>query len=154
ALVADGIESTADIVSSLVVWGGLQVAESPADERHPYGYGNAEALSGVVAACALLGAAAMIAVQSVHKILTPHHLPHPSTLVVLIVVIGVKESLARWASRIGEDVDSTAVQADAWHHRADALTSLAAFIGISIGLIGGPRYAVADAWAALAACLI
>ena len=90
ALIADGIESTADIVTSLVVWAGLRVAETPADERHPYGYGKAEALAGFVAALALLAAAAMIAFQSVHEILTPHHLPHWSTLVILLVVIGVK----------------------------------------------------------------
>src|SRR5262245_57048464 len=62
ALIADGIESTSDIVSSLIVWSGLRVAARPANERHPYGYGKAEALAGLVAALALLGAAAMIAV--------------------------------------------------------------------------------------------
>lgn len=154
ALIADGIESTSDIVTSLVVWGGLRVAITPADERHPYGYGKAEALAGIVAALALLGAAAMIAVQSVREILTPHHLPHWSTLVVLIVVVAIKEALARWVGTIGEAVESTSLQADAWHHRSDALTSVAAFIGITVGLIGGPGYEPADDWAALAACLI
>src|SRR5688572_26154579 len=154
ALIADGIESTADIVTSLVVWAGLRVAEQPADERHPYGYGKAEALSGVVAAVALLAAAAMIAVQSVHEILTPHHLPHWSTLVILLLVIGVKWSLARWVGAIGRDVASTALEGDAWHHQSDALTSAAALIGISIALVGGPGYEPADDWAALAACLV
>jgi cation diffusion facilitator family transporter len=154
ALIADGIESTADIVTSLVVWAGLRVAEQPADERHPYGYGKAEALSGVVAAVALLAAAVMIAVQSVHEILTPHHLPHWSTLVILLLVIGVKWSLARWIGEVGRGVESTALQGDAWHHRSDALTSAAALIGISIALIGGPGYEPADDWAALAACLV
>jgi len=154
ALIADGIESTADIVTSLVVWAGLRVAEQPADERHPYGYGKAEALAGVVAALALLAAAAMIAVQSVYEILTPHHLPHWSTLVILLVVIGVKWSLARWVGEVGRDVESTALEGDAWHHRSDALTSAAALVGISIALVGGPGYEPADDWAALAACLV
>lgn len=154
ALIADGIESTADIVTSLVVWAGLRVAETPANERHPYGYGKAEALAGVIAALALLAAAAMIAVQSVYEILTPHHLPHWSTLVILLVVIGVKWSLARWIGAIGRDVESTALEGDAWHHRSDALTSAAALVGISIALIGGPGYEPADDWAALAACLV
>jgi cation diffusion facilitator family transporter len=154
ALIADGIESTADIVTSLVVWAGLRVAEQPADERHPYGYGKAEALSGVVAALALLAAAAMIAVQSVYEILTPHHLPHWSTLVILLLVIGVKWWLARWVGAVGRDVESTALEGDAWHHQSDALTSAAALIGISIALIGGPGYEPADDWAALAACLV
>ena len=154
ALIADGIESTSDIVSSLIVWGGLRVAVAPADERHPYGYGKAEALSGIVASLALLAAAAMIAVQSIREILTPHHLPHWSTLLVLVVVVATKAGLARWIGDIGEDAASTSLQADAWHHWADALTSIAAFIGISIGLIGGPGYEPADDWAALLACCI
>lgn len=152
ALIADGIESTADIVTSLVVWGGLRVSVAPADERHPYGYGKAEALSGIVASLALLAAAAMIAVQSVREILTPHHLPHWSTLLVLMLVVATKMILARWMGDIGAEAESTSVQADAWHHWADALTSVAAFVGITIGLIGGPGYEPADDWAALIAC--
>lgn len=152
ALIADGIESTSDIVTSLVVWGGLRVSVVPADERHPYGYGKAEALAGIVASVALLAAAAMIAVQSIREILTPHHLPHWSTLLVLVLVVATKMTLARWIGGIGEETESTSLQADAWHHWADALTSMAAFVGISIGLIGGPGYEPADDWAALLAC--
>lgn len=154
ALIADGIESTTDIVSSLIVWSGLRVAATPANDRHPYGYGKAEALAGLVAAFALLAAAGMIAIQSVREILTPHHLPHWSTLAVLVVVVVIKEGLARWVGNIGAESESSALQADAWHHRSDALTSATAFIGISIGLIGGPGYEPADDWAALAACLV
>jgi cation diffusion facilitator family transporter len=153
-LIADGIESTADIVSSLVVWGGLRVAGTPANERHPYGYGKAEALAGVVAALGILGAAGIIAVQAIREILTPHHLPHWSTLLILLLVVAVKETLARWTNRVGEQADSVALQADAWHHRADAISSIAAFIGISIALIGGPGYEPADDWAALVACSV
>jgi cation diffusion facilitator family transporter len=152
ALIADGIESTADIVTSLVVWGGLRVSVAPADDRHPYGYGKAEALSGIVASLALLAAAAMIAIQSVREILTPHHLPHWSTLLVLVLVIATKMILARWMGDIGAEAESTSVQADAWHHWADALTSIAAFVGITVGLVGGPGYEPADDWAALIAC--
>ena len=154
ALIADGIESTSDIVTSLVVWGGLRVSVAPADERHPYGYGKAEALSGIVASLALLAAAAMIAIQSIREIRTPHHLPHWSTLLVLVLVVATKAVLARWMAGIGEEAESTALQADAWHHWADALTSIAAFVGITIGLIGGPGYEPADDWAALLACVV
>lgn len=154
ALVADGIESTSDIVSSLVVWGGLRVASRPANERHPYGYGKAEALAALVTSAALIFAAVMIAIQSVREILTPHHLPHWSTLLVLVLVIVVKETLARWVSGMGKEAGSSALDADAWHHRSDALTSLAAFIGITIGLIGGKGYEPADDYAALAACFV
>lgn len=152
ALIADGIESTADIVTSLVVWGGLRVAVAPADERHPYGYGKAEALAGIVASLALLAAAGMIAVQSVREILTPHHLPHWSTLLVLVLVVATKTLLARWMGDIGTEADSTALQADAWHHWSDAITSMAAFVGITVGLVGGPGWEPADDWAALVAC--
>jgi cation diffusion facilitator family transporter len=154
ALIADGIESSSDIVTSIVVWGGLRFASRPADERHPYGYGKAEALAAMVTSVALLCAAALIAVQSVREILTPHHLPHWSTLLVLVLVVVTKESLARWTHRIGEDSASASLQADAWHHRSDALTSLAAFVGITIGLIGGEGYEPADDYAALAACFV
>jgi cation diffusion facilitator family transporter len=154
ALIADGIESTADILTSLVVWGGLRVAAAPANERHPYGYGKAESLAGIVAALALLLAAVIIAVQSIREILTPHHLPHWSTLVVLAFVVLVKAGLGRWTSRIGDAYNSTSLSGDAWHHFSDALTSTAAFVGISIGLIGGPGYEPADDWAALLACVV
>ena len=154
ALIADGIESTADIVSSLIVWSGLRLAVQPATRRHPYGFGKAEPLAGAVAALAILLAGGLIAYQSVREILTPHHLPHWSTLVVLAVVVLIKELLARWMARLGEAADSIALSGDAWHHRADALTSLAAFIGISISLIGGPGYEPADDWAALLACIV
>ncbi|MFM7075770.1 MAG: cation diffusion facilitator family transporter [Planctomycetaceae bacterium] len=154
ALIADGIESTADIVTSLVVWGGLRVSIAPADDRHPYGYGKAEALAGIVASVALLAAAGMIAAQSIREIRTPHHLPHWSTLIVLVLVVATKMLLARWMGTIGEEAESTSVQADAWHHWADALTSIAAFVGIAVGLVGGPGYEPADDWAALAACAV
>jgi len=102
----------------------------------------------------ILVAALIIAIQAIREILTPHHLPHWSTLLILVLVVGVKETLARWTSREGEKADSVALQADAWHHRADAISSIAAFIGISIALIGGPGYEPADDWAALVACTV
>jgi cation diffusion facilitator family transporter len=103
---------------------------------------------------ALLAAAGMIAAQSIREILTPHHLPHWSTLLVLVIVVATKVILARWMGDIGEEAASTSVQADAWHHWADALTSIAAFVGIAIGLVGGHGYEPADDWAALLACVV
>jgi cation diffusion facilitator family transporter len=151
-LIADGIESTADIFSSVVVWGGLRVAVIPADENHPYGHGKAESLASIVVSMLLLGAALLIAVQSVREILTPHQAPHWFTLPVLLVVIVVKETMFRFAFKAGSSIESTALKSDAWHHRSDALTSAAAFVGITIALIGGPGYESADDWAALLAC--
>jgi cation diffusion facilitator family transporter len=151
-LIADGIESTADIFSSIVVWGGLRVAILPADENHPYGHGKAEPVAGIIVSLLLLGAALLIAVQSVREILTPHQAPAWFTLPVLLVVVIIKETLFRVAFRAGHSLESTALKSDAWHHRSDALTSAAAFVGIAIALIGGPGYESADDWAALLAC--
>jgi cation diffusion facilitator family transporter len=154
ALIADGIESTADIVSSLVVWTGLKISSQPPDDDHPFGHGKAESLAGMAVALALLAAAVFIGVQSVREIHTPHHAPAWFTLLVLALVIGTKETLFRFVFKVGDELTSTAVKGDAWHHRSDAITSAAAFVGISIALIGGKGYESADDWAALLACAV
>src|SRR5262249_13547557 len=155
ALVADAIESLADIFSSLVVWRGIVVAAEPADEDHPYGHGKAEPLAAAVVAGVLLLAAVWIVVTSVRNLPGPHITPKPYTLVVLAVVVFVKEGLFRFVQRESILIESSAVHTDAWHHRSDAITSLAAAIGISIALVGGPEYAGADDVAAVvAACII
>lgn len=154
ALVADAVESSADIFSSLIVWMGLSIAAKPADEDHPYGHGKAEPLAAAVVSLMLLGAATGITIMAVREILTPHHLPSPFTLYVAAGVILVKELLYRRVSKVGREVGSTAIAADAWHHRADAASSLAAFIGISIALWGGRGWEAADDWAALLAAML
>lgn len=153
-LIADGIESALDIAGSAVIWGGLKFASRPPDRTHPYGHGKAEPLAAGLVAMGVLLASIALAIQSVREIFTPHHGPAPFTLVVLIVVIVVKESLYRFVIRLGKDFESTAVKTDAWHHRADALTSMAAFLGISVALIGGEKWYSADDWAALFACAV
>lgn len=154
ALVADGIESAADIFSSLIVWGGLRLAGRDPDEEYPFGYGKAESLAGSVVSIMMLGAALVIAIAAIREIITPHHAPAPWTLAVLIVVVAIKWVLSRRVLMVGAKVQSVAVQADAWHHLSDVVTSSAAFIGISVALIGGPGWETADDWAALAAALV
>ena len=154
ALIADGVESIADIFSSLIVWGGLRIASRSADEDYPFGYGKAEAIAAAAVALLLLAAAIGIAIESVREIVTPHPTPRPFTLVVLVAAVLVKELMFRRVARVGSDVGSTAVRADAIHHRSDAMTSAAAFVGISIALIGGPGWESADDWAALVAATI
>ena len=154
ALVADAIESTFDIVSSLIVLGGIRIAAVPADPDHPYGHGKAEPLAAMVVAVALCTAAVAIAIQSIREIITPHHAPAPFTLAVLVLVVITKESLYRFVFRAGMESHSTAMVTDAWHHRSDAITSLAAFFGISIALIGGAGYESADDWGALLAAAV
>jgi cation diffusion facilitator family transporter len=153
-LIADGIESALDVGGSIVIWGGLTVAARPPDRTHPYGHGKAEPIAALVVAICVLAAAIGLAIESVREILTPHHGPAPFTLALLVVVIVIKEFLFRYVNRIGRNLESTAVQTDAWHHRSDALTSAAAFIGISVALIGGERWQSADDWAALFACAV
>jgi cation diffusion facilitator family transporter len=151
ALIADAIESAADIAASTVVLGGLQVAGREPDERYPFGYGKAETLAGVIVALMLFGAAGGIAVEAIREIRTPHHAPAWWTLAVLVVVMAIKVWLSRAVGSVGEEIDSTAVRTDAWHHFSDALTSAAAFIGILIAVVLGPGWESADDWAALAA---
>ncbi|HEY9382133.1 MAG TPA: cation diffusion facilitator family transporter [Gemmatimonadales bacterium] len=154
ALIADAVESVADIFSSLVVWGGLRLSSRNADERFPFGYGKAESVSSAIVGLMLVGAALGIAIEAVREILIPHHTPAPFTLIVLVAVVAIKEMLFRRVSRGAQELGSQAVAADAWHHRADAITSSAAFVGISIALIGGPGWEAADDWAALLASTI
>jgi cation diffusion facilitator family transporter len=154
ALIADAVESTADIASSLVVYSGIKIATIPPDEDHPYGHGKAEPLAAILVSIALFTAAVGITIESIREIVTPHHSPAPFTLAVLVFVIVVKESLFRFVFSVGDSADSTAVKTDAWHHRSDSITSGAAFIGISVALIGGESYAMADDYAALVASAI
>ncbi|OHE73593.1 MAG: cobalt-zinc-cadmium resistance protein [Verrucomicrobia bacterium GWC2_42_7] len=154
ALIADGIESCTDIISSSVVLIGLKVSKIPPDKKHPYGHGKAESIAGLFVAACLLGAAAIIIYSSIGEIRIPHQTPSWYTLIVLLIVIVTKELLYRFIFSTGKHIESTAVKNDAWHHRSDAITSLAAFIGISIALIGGEKFASADDWAALLACFI
>jgi cation diffusion facilitator family transporter len=153
-LIADGIESALDVGGSIVIWGGLAVAARPPDQMHPYGHGKAEPTAAVIVAAGVVAAAVGLAIQSVREIFLPHHAPAPWTLAVLVVTVMIKESLYRYAIRFGQKVESTAVKTDAWHHRMDAMTSTAAFIGISVALIGGEKWQSADDWAALVACAL
>jgi len=151
ALVADAIESTADIFASVIVWRGLAIAALPADEDHPFGHGKAEPLAAAVVSVMLIGAAIGIALEAASEIRHPHHTPAPWTLVVLVVVMFVKTLLSRRVKAVAVDLGSSAVKADAFHHLSDAITSSAAFVGISIALIGGPGWESADDWAAIVA---
>jgi cation diffusion facilitator family transporter len=151
ALIADAIESTTDVFSSLLVLLGLRYSARPADENHPYGHGKAEPLVTFLVVGFLIVSATVIAYESIDNIQTPHEVPEPYTLIVLAIIIILKEFFYRFISKKGDETDSTALKADAWHHRSDAITSLMAFIGISIALIMGKGYENADDWAALLA---
>jgi len=154
ALIADAVESGADLLSSIIVWRALVVAAEPADREHPYGHGKAEPLAAATIATLLLVAAAGIIFKSLQDLAAPRLAPQPFTLLVLIAVVVVKETLFRFVARAANSAQSIVVFADAWHHRSDAVTSLAAAIGITCALLGGPAFSFADDAAAIVAGLI
>ena len=153
ALVADAIESLTDVFSSALVLFGIKYSARPADSNHPYGHGRAETLVTFLVVGFLLISATVIAYQSILNIQTPHQIPENYTLLVLAIIIIIKESFYRIVSKKGKETNSSSLKADAWHHRSDAITSLMAFIGISIAIYMGPGYETADDWAALIASL-
>jgi cation diffusion facilitator family transporter len=154
ALVADGIESLNDIISSSAVLVSLKISAKPPDDNHPYGHGKAEQLGALFSAISLLVAGGVIAWQSGQNLFGRHTSPAWYTLVVLVLVIILKELFSRYMLRKSRETSSAALRGEAWHHRSDAITSAAAFLGILIALIGGPGYEKADDIAALIGCVI
>ena len=149
ALIADAIESTTDIFSSLLVLFGIKYSNKPADDNHPYGHGRAEPLITFLVVGFLITSATIIGYESIKNIGTPHELPKSWTLYVLGIIIIWKEYSFRLVMKRSIESNSSSLRADAWHHRSDAITSIAAFIGISIALLLGKGYESADDWAAL-----
>lgn len=154
ALIADAIESTADVFSSLLVLIGLKASTKPPDDNHPYGHGRVEVLSTFSVVGFLLISATVIAYESIQNIRTPHEAPKGFTLIVLTGIIIFKELSFQYVKRKSKETNSQSLLADAWHHRSDAITSVLAFIGISIALIFGKGFESADDWAALFASFI
>lgn len=151
ALIADAIESTTDIFASVLVLLGFKYAKKPADENHPYGHGKIEPLITFTVVAFLVVSATIIAYKSILNIQTPHETPEWWTLIVLGLIIVWKELSFQIVLKKSKQIHSSSLKADAWHHRSDAITSVMAFIGISIALIFGEGYETADDWAALLA---
>lgn len=151
ALMADAIESTADVFASFLVFVGFKYAKRPADENHPYGHGKIEPLITFAIAAFLVISATLIARESIHNIQTPQKIPKPWTLIVLGLIIIWKEISFQVVIKKSKEIKSSSLKADAWHHRSDAITSILAFVGISIAVFFGKGYETADDWAALLA---
>tara|TARA_R110000764_G_scaffold55343_2_gene120855 strand:+ start:864 stop:1730 length:867 start_codon:yes stop_codon:yes gene_type:complete len=149
ALIADAIESTTDIFASFLVLLGFKYAKRPADENHPYGHGKIEPLITFGVVSFLVVSATIIAYESIQNIQTPHKIPKSWTLIVLGLIIAWKEISFQIVIKKSKQTNSSSLKADAWHHRSDAITSIMAFIGISIAIIYGKGYETADDWAAL-----
>ena len=149
ALIADAIESTTDIFASILVLLGIKYSNRPADKNHPYGHGRIEPLITFIVVGFLITSATIIAYKSIQNIRTPHDLPEIWTLFVLGPIIIWKEISFQLVLKKSKETNSSSLKADAWHHRSDAITSVTAFVGISIALIFGKGYETADDWAAL-----
>lgn len=154
ALIADGFESILDLFTTLMVWTGLKVAARPPDGNHPYGHGKAESLAGLFVGLSLIAFAALLSLKSLEAILDPGETPEAWTLPLLVVIILIKELMYRQLKRAGRRLHSTALESDAQHQRADAITSVAALIGVGLSRYGGEFFRSGDAWAALFACAI
>lgn len=154
ALIADAIESTADIFASILVLVGIKYSNKPADKNHPYGHGKIEPLVTFGVVGFLIISATIIAYESIQNIFTPHESPKPFTLIILGAIIVWKEFSFQKVMRKAKQINSSSLKADAWHHRSDAITSVAAFIGISIAIFMGKGYESADDWAALLAAFV
>ncbi|MBP7400615.1 MAG: cation transporter [Chitinophagales bacterium] len=149
ALIADAIESTTDIFASILVLFGIKYSSKPPDKNHPYGHGRAEPLITFLVVGFLITSATIIAYKSIINIGSSHEPPKVWTLFVLAPIILWKEISFRLVMQKAKQTNSTALKADAWHHKSDAITSIAAFIGIAIALYFGKGYEAADDWAAL-----
>lgn len=149
ALIADAIESTTDVFASFLVLLGFKYAKRPADENHPYGHGRIEPIITFAVVAFLLVSATIIAYESIQNIQTPHKTPKSWTLIVLGLIIIWKEISFQIVIKKSKQTNSSSLKADAWHHRSDAITSVMAFIGISIAVLFGEGYETADDWAAL-----
>lgn len=154
ALIADGVESTLDIISSAIVWGGLKIAAEPADTKHPYGHGKAESLAGVIVSMILIAAGLGIGYNGIQRVFSPDlAIPKTFTLYVFIVVIIVKEILYQYTINISRQINSISMKAEAWHHRSDAITTLIALAGVFIAIYF--KYPIADGIAGiLGGCII
>lgn len=154
ALIADAIESLGDVLSSITVYLGLKISTKPSDDDHPYGHGKVEPLMTFIVALFLVGSAGFIASQAITNLQSPQKMPRGFTLIVLGAIIIYKEVFFRFVNKRSKETGSTSLKADAWHHRSDAISSLAAFIGISLAIILGEGYESLDDWAALVAAVI
>ncbi|MDD2551166.1 MAG: cation diffusion facilitator family transporter [Dysgonamonadaceae bacterium] len=154
AIIADAFESAGDVFSSFIIFLGLRISAKPSDDDHPFGHGKVEPLISFLVVLFLIGSAAFIAFQAISNLQSPQKMPEPYTLIVLGGIIIYKELFFHYVRRKSKQTGSTSLKADAWHHRSDAITSLAAFIGIGLALILGEGYEMLDDWAALVASVI
>ncbi|HXP50867.1 MAG TPA: cation diffusion facilitator family transporter [Bacteroidia bacterium] len=151
ALMADAAESFSDVMSSVIVFIGIKTAVKEPDEDHPYGHGKAEPIASIAVVVFLLFTAIAIASRAVERLWNPPPVPESFTLYVLTGVIIIKELVYRYMHKKAKSFGSTALLAEALHNRSDAITSIMAFVGILLAIVGGPKFIAADAYASIVA---
>lgn len=138
AMIADGLHSASDIISSLGVLIGNKIAKTPHDKEHNYGHEKAETLVSFLLSMLLIYVALTISFNGVNSLLNLENVQVPTflPLIISVISIGIKEYQYRITIKVAKKINSPSLKADAWHHRSDALSSVAAFIGIGGSLLG------------------
>lgn len=154
AMIADAVHSLSDLLTDFVVLVFVKISSRPADSQHPYGHGKYETLATAIVAIALLAAGGVLAAEGVQKIMGVIHgeplaMPGRIALWAALISIAAKELIYQHTVHVARRVDSQALEANAWHHRTDALSSVATAIGIGGALLFGGTWAVLDPIAAV-----
>ena len=148
AVVADAVHSLSDTVTDVALILGVRYWSAPADERHPHGHRRFETLITVFIGLMVAAAAVGIGWDAIASFGRPSHPPSIIALVVSLLSIGTKEALYRWSVKVGRATGSSALVANAWHHRTDALSSIPVAIAVAIAMLDH-RLAVVDQVGAL-----
>ena len=154
AVVADGLESAADVIASGFVLFGLTLAAKPADENHPYGHGRVETLTGLLIGLVLMAGGALISWNSIRRVGQPHEVLRAFVLWPLLISIAAKTGLAALKFRFGRKLGSDALTADAWNDATDTISAFAALIAVGLTLRNSLRFAEADRYGGFVVGLI
>ena len=138
AMIADGLHSASDIISSIGVLIGNKIAKTPNDKEHNYGHEKAETLVSFLLSMLLIGVALKISLNGINSLIHLNDVQVPTflPLIISVISIGIKEYQYKITIKVAKKINSPSLKADAWHHRSDALSSVAAFIGIGGSLLG------------------
>ncbi|MAT13886.1 MAG: cation-efflux pump [Planctomyces sp.] len=153
ALISDAVNSIGDSLTSIVVTFALFIAQRPADQEHPYGHTRAEAIAASNVALVIIISAFYVGWGAIQRLNVVHEIPAAWTLWIAGINVFIKEGLYRYKVNVGKRTGSTAIIANAWDHRSDALCSLAVFAGLSVVRWGGPQFLWVDEGAALLVAL-
>ena len=154
ALVADAVHSLSDFVTDIIVIVFVKISGKPEDDDHKYGHGKFETLATAIIGLALFAVGAtllMSGATKVFEVLKGAVLPAPSIIALIAAAVSIiaKEILYRYTVRVGKDLDSQAVIANAWHHRSDAFSSIGTFVGVGGAIFLGEKWRILDPIAAI-----